>query len=101
MSQIDTNTDSVTAVDLLDMTPEQVHEQVAAGVVSIEAFCQWFDAQTSDSQADGYASGWQDGHSDGFDQGYEDGYDSGYETGSGDALGDSELEIDDETGQVK
>ena len=93
MEQLDTNTDSVTAYDLLDMTPEQVHELVAAGMVSMEEFCQWFNAQTGDSQADGYASGWQDGR--------DDGYDSGYEAGSSDSESDDGLEIDDATGEVK
>jgi hypothetical protein len=97
MEQLDTNTDSVTAFDLLDMTPEQVHGLVAAGMVCMEAFCQWFDVQTGDSQADGYASGWQDGR----DEAYDAAYDAGYEAGSGDSEGDDELEIDDTTGKVK
>ena len=83
------------------MTPEQVHELVAAGMVCMQEFCQWFNAQTGDSQADGYASGWGDGHSDGFDTGYDAGYDCGYETGSEDSVDDDKLEIDDATGMVK
>jgi flagellar biosynthesis/type III secretory pathway protein FliH len=84
--------DDVTASDLLDMTPEAVHAMVAGGQVSMEAFCEWFDSQTGDSQADGYASGWQDGQAEGYDQGYED--------GNSDSEGD-ELEIDDTTSRVK
>jgi hypothetical protein len=87
--------------DLLDMPPEAVYDMVMAGDVRPEEFCQWFNSQTGDSQADGYASGWSDGYSDGFDAGNDAGYDSGYEDGSKDSAGDDELEIDDTTGQVK